>query len=304
MDHRLPTTIVPQRYDIRFEPDLDAATFTAEETITLVVDAPVREIQLNAVDLAIDEVTIRGPHGAEMAGTATLDAEAERARLAFPVVLEPGEWRLTIRFRGTLNDQLHGFYRSTWKDEAGATHVMAATQFEAVDARRALPCWDEPACKAVFAVTLVVPDGYVAISNTEIVAETPARPGRRTVRFADTIRMSTYLLAFVIGELEATEPAMVGPTALRVWCVPGKRRLAGFAREVGAFGLRFFEEYYGIPYPGGKLDLLAIPDFASGAMENLGAITFRETALLVDEATATHGDLERVADVVAHELAH
>jgi puromycin-sensitive aminopeptidase len=304
MDHRLPTTVIPQRYDLRFEPDFEGAAFTGQETVTLAVAAPVREIQLNAVELAIDQVTARGPGGVEVVGTASLEAETERARLAFPRSLEPGEWRLTLRFRGALNDQLHGFYRSTWKDAAGGTHRMAATQFEAVDARRAFPCWDEPACKAVFGVTLVVPDGYVAISNTEIVEETPAGPGRRTVRFADTIRMSTYLLAFVIGELEATEPAMVGSTPLRVWCVPGKRSLAGFAREAGAFCLRFFEEYYGIPYPGGKIDLLAIPDFASGAMENLGAITFRETALLVDPATATHGDLERVADVVAHELAH
>jgi puromycin-sensitive aminopeptidase len=116
--------------------------------------------------------------------------------------------------------------------------------------------------------------------------------------------MSTYLVAFFVGELEATEPVMGGKTPLAIWCVPGKRHLAGFGLEVGAFCLRFFEEYYGIPYPGDKLDLLAIPDFASGAMENLGAITFRETALLVDEAAASHNELERVADVVAHEIAH
>jgi puromycin-sensitive aminopeptidase len=124
------------------------------------------------------------------------------------------------------------------------------------------------------------------------------------VTFADTIRMSTYLVAFIVGELEATEPVMIGKTPLRVWCVPGKRHLAGFARTAGAFCLDFFERYYGIPYPGDTLDLLAIPDFAAGAMENLGAITFRETALLVDEAAASHGELERVADVVAHEVAH
>ena len=124
------------------------------------------------------------------------------------------------------------------------------------------------------------------------------------MRFADSIRMSTYLVAFVVGELEATEPVMVGQTPLRVWCVPGKRPLTRFALDVGAFSLDFFERYYGLPYPGDKVDLLAIPDFAAGAMENLGAITFRETALLVDEAAASHAELERVADVVAHEVAH
>ncbi|MGH8527991.1 MAG: M1 family metallopeptidase, partial [Gammaproteobacteria bacterium] len=118
------------------------------------------------------------------------------------------------------------------------------------------------------------------------------------------IRMSTYLVAFILGKLEATEPVLVGATPLRIWTVPSKRHLARFGQDIAAFSLRFFEEYYGIVYPGDKLDLLAIPDFASGAMENLGAITFRETALLLDQRAATHAELERVADVVAHENAH
>src|SRR5207247_10410922 len=179
-----------------------------------------------------------------------------------------------------------------------------ASRSGAADARRAFPCWDGPAWKATFQVTLVVPDGFAAVSNTAMAREAPAGPGRRAVTFAETIRMSTYLVAFVVGELEATEPVMTGQTPLRVWCVPGKRHLTRFALEAGAFCLRFFEEYYGVPYPGDKLDLLAIPDFAAGAMENLGAITFRETALLVDEAAASHTELERVADGVAHEVAH
>ena len=262
------------------------------------------EVQLNAVELTITRVAAEAPDGTRLDGTATLDPSSDRLHLHFPRALRPGPWTLHIAFQGILNDQLHGFYRSTFKDAEGRTHVMAATQFEAVDARRAFPCWDEPALKAVFGITLVVPDGYAAISNGAPVREEPAGPGRRAVTFADTIRMSTYLVAFIVGELEATEPVMIGKTPLRVWCVPGKRHLAGFARTAGAFCLDFFERYYGIPYPGDTLDLLAIPDFASGAMENLGAITFRETALLVDEAAASHGELERVADVVAHEVAH
>src|SRR5262249_465418 len=159
-------------------------------------------------------------------------------------------------FTGVLNDRLHGFYRSTYKDAAGASHTLAATQFESTDARRAFPCWDEPACKAVFGVTLIVPDGLAAVSNTSIVSESPVAGGKRAVSFADTIRMSTYLLAFVVGELEATDPVMVGKTPLRVWCVPGKQSLARFALQIGAFSLDFFERYYGLPYPGDKLDLL------------------------------------------------
>jgi puromycin-sensitive aminopeptidase len=304
MSHRLPATVVPSRYEIRLEPDLEAATFAGEETITVQVLEPVREIQLNAADLTIETVSIADEAGEMVHGEATLDEADERARLAFPRALAPGRWQLTLRFAGTLNDRLHGFYRSQYKDADGRTHVLAATQFEAVDARRAFPCWDEPAAKAVFALTVVVPEGHAAISNTRVVEERPAGQHKRVVRFADTISMSTYLVAVIVGELEATEPVLVGRTPLRVWSVPGKRHLASFARDAGAFCLGFFETYYDIPYPGDKVDLLAIPDFASGAMENLGAITFRETALLVDEATATHNDRERVADVVAHELAH
>jgi puromycin-sensitive aminopeptidase len=304
MSYRLPPTVVPTRYDLRLDPDLQTGTFAGEETVAITVRQPVEEIWLNAAELTIGAVRAEGPGGRALDGTATLEPETERARLAFPARLEPGEWRLTLRFSGLLNDRLRGFYRSTWKDAAGGVHTLAASQFEAVDARRAFPCWDEPACKAVFAVTLVVPDGYAAISNTRPVREAPAGPGRRAVTFADTIRMSTYLVAFFVGEFEATEPVMVGATPVRLVCVPGKLRLTPFGLAAAVFSLRFFEDYYGIPYPGDKLDLLAIPDFASGAMENLGAITFRETALLVDEAAASHVELERVADVVAHEVAH
>src|SRR5262249_29956573 len=167
----------------------------------------------------------------------------------------------------------------------------------------AFPCWDEPAFKAVFSVTLAIDPALTAVSNTRIVSET--REGdRKIVRFADSITMSTYLVAFVVGELEATDGVGVGQTPVKIWCVPGKRRLAAFGHEAAVDSLRYFEEYYGVPYPGDKLDLLAIPDFAAGAMENLGAITFRETALLVDETAASHAELQRVADVVAHENAH
>jgi puromycin-sensitive aminopeptidase len=304
MDYRLPSMVVPFRYDIRLEPDLEAATFAGEETIAITVREPVTEVVLNAAELAIQSVSLATAEGAVVEGSAALDEAAERVRLLFPTPVPAGEHRLTLRFTGVLNDRLHGFYRSTYKDAAGASHTLAATQFEATDARRGFPCWDEPAIKAVFGITLVVPEGLAAISNARVASEVPTGTGKKTVVFADTIRMSTYLVAFVVGELEATEPVMVGPTPLRVWCTPGKLHLTRFAVEIGAFSLDFFERYYGMPYPGDKLDMLAIPDFAAGAMENLGAITYRETALLVDAATASHAERERVADVVAHEVAH
>ena len=300
--YRLPRTAVPTRYDIRLEPDLTTLTFRGAETVTLTVAEPVREIVLNAVDLAVDEAAIDGDGGAQRADVA-LDETAERCRLTFARPVTAGTRRLTLGFRGTLNDKLRGFYRSVYKDPSGVSRTMAATQFEATDARRAFPCWDEPDFKAVFALTVAIDPALTAVSNTRIVSER-SEGGRKVVTFADTIRMSTYLMALVVGELEATEPVMVGRTPLRVWCVPGKRRLAAFGQRVGAASLAFFEDYYGLPYPGDKLDLLAIPDFAAGAMENLGAITFRETALLVDESAAAHAELERIADVVAHENAH
>jgi puromycin-sensitive aminopeptidase len=304
MDYRLPATVVPKRYDLRLEPDLAAATFAGEAVITVEVETTVTEMVCNAAELAIQSASVTRDGGVPIHGSITLDAATERARLVFPAAIAPGEWRLTLRFTGTLNDRLHGFYRSTYKDASGASHTLAATQFEATDARRGFPCWDEPAFKAVFGVTLVVAENLAAVSNCAIVREESLGDGRKAVHFADTIRMSTYLVAFVVGELEASEPVMVGHTPLRVWCVPGKRHLARFALAVGAHSLDFFERYYGLPYPGDKVDLLAIPDFAAGAMENLGAITFRENALLVDEAAASHAELERIADVVAHELAH
>jgi puromycin-sensitive aminopeptidase len=304
VDYRLPTTVVPSRYDLRLEPDLEKATFSGEETVAVEVREPVTEIVLNAAELRIESAVMEDASGALVEGSVAFDEPAERARLRFPAPIAPGPWRLRLRFTGTLNDRLHGFYRSSYKDAAGVAHTIAATQFEATDARRAFPCWDEPAAKAVFGVTLVVPEGLAAISNTAVASESPAGPGRRAVTFADSIRMSTYLVAFVVGELEATPPIMVGKTPLRIWCVPGKTHLARVAQQIGAFSLEFFAEYYGLPYPGDKLDLLAIPDFAAGAMENMGAVTFRETALLVDEAAASHTEIERVADVVAHEVAH
>lgn len=300
--YRLPRHIRPTRYELRLEPDLEAATFAGRATIAITVDRPATEILLNAAELEVTEALVEGPDGV-IAARVELEPDLERCRLVLPTALQPGDRTLRLAFTGRLNDKLRGFYRSTYTDEAGRRHVLAATQFEATDARRAFPCWDEPAFKAVFACTLVVPAGLSAVSNTPVRAE--EREGAtRVIRFADTIPMSTYLVAFVVGRLEATPPVAAGRTPLRVWCVPGKRGLAAFGQRIGAFSLTFFEDYYGLPYPGEKLDLLAIPDFASGAMENLGAITFRETALLVDERTATHAELERVADVVAHENAH
>lgn len=301
--YRLPRHVIPQRYDLRLEPDLPSATFSGVATITLTVTQATSVVIVNAVDLAISSAALTGAAGDRLEATIELDSAMQRCRFTFPRLVPVGESKLTLVFQGTLNDHLRGFYRSTYKDLSGVSHTMAATQFEATDARRAFPCWDEPDFKAVFATTLVIDPSLTAVSNTSIVSDS-IESGKKVVRFADSMKMSTYLVAFIVGQLEATAPEFIGKTPLRLWTVPGKQSLTPFGLEIAAASLRFFEEYYGIPYPGDKLDLLAIPDFASGAMENLGAITFRETALLVDERTGTHAERERVADVVAHENAH
>jgi puromycin-sensitive aminopeptidase len=295
--------VLPVRYELRLEPDLALSTFTGSAVITLTIKRATRTIVLHAAELTITAATIGNSRNVALPASITLDEQAERCCLSFPSAIPAGTWTLFLSFRGTLNNKLRGFYRSTYTDAAGHTHVLAATQFEPTDARRAFPCWDEPDLKAVFAVTLVIDPSLTAVSNTRV-ADERVEGNRKVVQFAETMKMSTYLVAFVVGDLVATPPVLVGQTPIRVWCVPGKQHLTTFGLEAAAFSLRFFEDYYGQPYPSDKLDLLAIPDFASGAMENLGAITFRETALLVDEQSATHAELERVADVVAHELAH
>jgi puromycin-sensitive aminopeptidase len=302
--YRLPDYATPQRYDLRLSPDLGAARFSGEETVSLTIHRPTDEIVLNAVDLEISTVSIIDAGGQAHEGQVVLDVANEQARFRFPRTLAPGTWQLRAAFRGSLNAKLAGFYRSTYTADSGEERVLATTQFEATDARRAFPCWDEPAFKAIFAVTLNVDQHLTAIANGPMLRETPAGPGKKDVQFAETMPMSTYLVAFVVGEFVGGEEVTAAGVPLRVWSVPGKEQLTAFAREAGAFALAFFAGYYGIPYPGEKLDLIAIPDFAFGAMENLGAVTFRETALLLDERTATHAELQGVAEVIAHELAH
>jgi len=309
--HRLPRTVVPRRYDLTLEPDLDAATFGGHESIAVEIVTATAEVVLNAVETAIDEATAE-VGGERLVAAVTLDDESERVTLSFERALAAGEATLHLRFRGVLNDKLRGFYRSTFTDDAGVERVLATTQMEATDARRAFPCWDEPDAKAVFGITLVVPGDLLAISNAAELDRTPVAGGtdggvgvdKVAVRFADTMPMSTYLVAFVVGPLVATDPVDVDGKPLRVVCPMGKEHLAQYALEVGAFALRYFTDWFGIVYPGDKLDLVAIPDFAFGAMENLGCVTFRERYVLVEPATSTQAELQAVVDVIAHEIAH
>ncbi|HXH58737.1 M1 family metallopeptidase [Iamia sp.] len=301
--YRLPRTVLPRRYELALTPDLDAATFTGSVVVEVDVTEPVTGIVLNAVELTVAEAWVERD-GDRNDASVTLDAETERATLTLGRELRTGPATVHLRFAGTLNDKLRGFYRSTFSDEAGTDHTIATTQFEATDARRAFPCWDEPEMKAVFSITLDVPGDLLAVSNAAEVSSEATGDGRRRVRFADSMSMSTYLVAFVVGPLVATDPIDVDGVPLRVVHREGQEALAVFALESGAFALRHFTEYFGRAYPADKLDLVAVPDFAFGAMENLGCVTFRDALLLVDPERATQSELQRVADVIHHEIAH
>jgi len=300
---RLPRTVEPVIYRMEIEPNVSSASFSGTVEIDVIVHEPVDELVLNAAELAISDVEIRTEGGDVLGCTVSFRDELEQVVFQPATTLPPGPCRVSCRFTGNLNDKLRGFYRSTFTDESGATHTIATTQFESVDARRAFPCWDEPDRKAVFEIALIVERDVEAFSNSPIIG-TDRVGDKNRVRFSPTMKMSTYLVAFIVGEMETTQTVDVDGVPLRVVFPPGKRSLADFALSVGAFSLRYFTEYFNIPYPGEKVDLVAIPDFAAGAMENLGCITFRDTALLIDPTTAARAELERVADVIAHELAH
>ena len=303
-EYRLPRTVVPSRYELTLTPDLGLASFTGTEVVDVVVSEAITRIELNAIELEISSVVMVSLGQRIAATSITFDADRERATFHFSAEITPGDWQLHAEFSGILNDDLHGFYRSTYKDQEGNEQVIATTQFEATDARRAFPCWDEPDLKATFAVTLVVEEGLVAISNASEIAAEPIDDGKVAYRFAETMKMATYLVAFIVGDFEISGPVDAGGVPLRVLHTPGKGHLADFALEAGAFALKYLADYYDIPYPGDKLDMIGVPDFAWGAMENLGAVTYRETALLVDRKRATQDEMARVADVIAHELAH
>ena len=304
--YRLPRNLRPVRYDLALAPDLDGARFDGNTSILFDVVESTDTVVLNAAELDITAVVVFADVDGPVYTVRSFGCDDDLERLTINLVesLPVGPITVEISYRGTLNDRLRGFYRSTYNDDDGNEHTIAITQFESTNARRAFPCVDEPDAKAIFGITLTTAAGLTAISCTDPISEITLSDGRRRTTYADTMLMPTYIVAFVVGELEMTEPVMVGTTPIRIVYPPGKAHLTDFAIQAAVFSLTWLEEYYDSPYPGDKLDLIAAPDFAFGAMENLGCVTFRETLLLADPATATASELMRMADVIAHELAH
>ena len=198
-----------------------------------------------------------------------------------------------------------GFYRSSYTDIHGESKIMASTQFESLDARRAFPCWDEPARKAIFGVTLTVPKDMDAFSNMpELSNKTLPGGKKKELTFLDTPIMSTYLVAFCVGEFDYVQAQTSHGVLVRVYTPPGKSDSGVFALDCATKSLDAYDDFFGIPYPLPKLDMVAIPEFAAGAMENWGLVTYREVELLIDPTKASSNQKQRVCTVVTHELAH
>src|SRR5688572_7885536 len=295
---RLPNTVMPLHYDITVAPDLAAAKFTGSVKIRVVLAAPARAITLNAAEIAFGDVMLTSRGTAAQKATVAVDEAKEEATFTVRDPLAAGEAELDIQYTGILNDDLRGLYLSETNKRR-----YAVTQLEATDARRMFPSFDEPAFKATFALTAVIDEGDSAISNGAVVSDTPGpRPGKHTIKFDTTPKMSSYLVALAVGDFVCNGATADG-TPVRVCSTPDKKQLTGFALESAQQIIKYLNGYYSIRYPFKKLDVVAVPDFAAGAMENTGAIFYRETFLLADES-ASVGTRKTIAVVLAHEIAH
>lgn len=295
---RLPDNAIPDSYDLKFEPDLSAATFAGEETIHVRLQKAATSVVLNSAEIEIKEASIASGDFKQAAFFKT-DDKSETATITVPSMVPAGPAEIHIRFTGVLNDKLRGFYLSQT-----ARRRYAVTQFEATDARRAFPCFDEPAYKAVFRISLVVDKGDTAISNGKILADNPGPAnGKHTIQFSDSPKMSTYLVAMMVGDFACIEGSTDG-IPIRVCAVPEKKDLLSFALLSAENNLKFYDTYYTTKYPFHKLDVIAFPDFSAGAMENTAAITYRETLLTIDDKNASVDSHQAVVGVLAHEMAH
>src|SRR4051794_30384436 len=298
---KLPKEVVPTEYAIRIVPNLDNFTFVGSETVKLNVRSPVHQLVLNGLELKIEAAAVDGKE-LQLPAIKT-DNEKQLVTLTLPSELAPGDHDLTLRFTGKINQQGQGlFYMRYQEHGSGVRKVMLGTQFEATDARRFFPCWDEPAFRARFQLTAVVPENWLAVSNMPVESEHKIEGGKE-VRFASTPLMSSYLNVFVAGELDFIE-SRVGPTQIRVIATKGNAELGRYALNASAEILKYYNDYFGVPYPLPKLDQIAIPGGFGGAMENWGGITYYESRLLFDPKNSSGETKQNIYGVLAHEMAH
>lgn len=298
----LPQNVVPRHYEVEIVPRVRALAFKGQVTITINVLEPTSVIALNSVDLEFESVELRGIHGIRT-GTPMADLASQRVNLHFDELIEAGTYDLAIDYLGKINESAEGLFVTSYDTPAGRRQMLL-TQFEAVAARRFMPCWDEPARKATFSVSVAITAGETAISNMPIERTDSSEAGLRFVRFQRSPPMSTYLLFLCVGELDRLG-TNVGGVAVSVLARAGSAYKGQFALESACKLLEYFNDYFGTPYPLPKLDLLAAPGAGGfSAMENWGAILYFETSLLLNPALSTESDRQRVFVVVAHEMAH
>jgi len=295
---RLPELATPEHYQITVAPDLDKETFTGEETIDIRVLQPTSSIVLNAAEIKFTEATIRSG-GQTQTAKVTLDDAKETATLALEKPLPAGPATIHIRYAGILNGQLRGFYISKASDRK-----YALTQLENTDARRMYPSFDEPAYKAAFDLTAIIDKSDTAISNGKVISDTPGPgEGQHTLKFATTPKMSSYLLALAVGDWECLEGS-AGDIPIRICGVPGKKAYAGLALAAAEYTMKYYNRYFGIKYPYGKLDILGVADFSAGAMENTGCIIARDAIFLDPKESSYFLRKGVLQGYIAHEMAH
>jgi puromycin-sensitive aminopeptidase len=305
----LPGGIVPVSYKIFVEPYAEDGVFSGTESIDLEVTEPSNKIVLNSVDLKVQDAEYQMLDSSKRTRSQKLKVHYEHASqqlvLESPDKIGIGKYVVSMKFHGTLNDKLRGFFRVSFLDPAGTKHWMAATQMEATDARRMFPCFDEPQYKATFKISTSIDPADTAISNSpEISESTDAKTKRKIVSFEASPKMSTYLVALIVGRLVPSKTSYSEGVPIRVWCTPGKEKLTQFSQGIADRAMKYYTDYFDVPYPAKKLDLIAIPDFSNGAMENLGAATFREDLLLVDEKQSSLDAKQQAALNITHEMAH
>jgi len=296
---KLPKTVVPSHYAIELAPDLQALTLAGSEVVDIDVREPLWRVELSAVDVAIDEASI--DDGAQRADV-SLDPRTEIATLAFANALTPGAHRLRLKFRAKINRFGRGLFFVDYPTANGVKR-MISTQLEPADARRIFPCWDEPAFKATFQLTVTLPQQFLAVSNMPVAKQEPAADGRKRIAFATTPKMSSYLFVLTAGDLERITADADGVT-VGVVTTRGKAEQGRFALENATKLLTFYNDYFGQKYPLPKLDLIAVPGGFGGAMENWGGITFFESRLLFDPLTNSDAVRRGIFSVMAHEMAH
>ncbi|KAL5576285.1 hypothetical protein UlMin_017984 [Ulmus minor] len=300
---RLPKFAIPKRYDLHLKLDLSACTFSGTVLIDLSIVEETKFLVLNALELAVHKVWFANSSNPELRPSGVvLDHDDELLVLVFEEELRVGEGILGIEFSAVLNEYLKGFYKCTYLDGEEKKN-MAVTQFEAVDARRSFPCWDEPALKATFKITLDVPVELMALSNMPIIDE-KLIGNTKTVYFEESPIMSTYIVGVVVGLFDYVEQTAADGVKVRVYCPVGKSDKGQFALDVAVKSLDLFSKYFSVPYSLPKLDLVAVPEFSGGAMENYGLIIYRENELLYDPLQSTTARKQRNTIVAAHEVAH